>query len=53
MYIRMTFQPVEVYELLEPLLQDYRKLRLRNMGKFDFVAASMKLICGVLQAAIR
>ena len=32
MYIRMTFRPAEVYELLEPLLQDYRKLRLRNMG---------------------
>ncbi|GAB1517224.1 hypothetical protein RhiTH_000268 [Rhizoctonia solani] len=33
MYIRMTFPPVEVYELLEPLLKDYRKLRLRNMAK--------------------
>ncbi|KAF8610572.1 PRP38-domain-containing protein [Ceratobasidium sp. AG-I] len=31
MYIRMTFPPVEVFELLEPLLKDYRKLRLRNM----------------------
>jgi pre-mRNA-splicing factor 38A len=31
MYIRMTFRPVDVYELLEPLLKDYRKLRLRNM----------------------
>ena len=31
-YIRMTFRAVEVYELLEPLLKDYRKLRLRNMG---------------------
>lgn len=32
MYIRMTFPAVEVYELLEPLLKDYRKLRLRNMS---------------------
>ncbi|KAB5596397.1 Pyruvate dehydrogenase [Ceratobasidium theobromae] len=32
MYIRMTFPAVEVYELLEPLLKDYRKLRLRNMN---------------------
>ena len=32
MYVRMTFQAVEVYEVLEPLLKDYRKLRLRNMG---------------------
>ncbi|KAJ7074397.1 PRP38 family-domain-containing protein [Mycena amicta] len=30
-YIRMTFRAVDVYELLEPLLKDYRKLRYRNM----------------------
>ncbi|CAE6502430.1 unnamed protein product [Rhizoctonia solani] len=36
MYIRMTFPGVEVYELLEPLLKDYRKLRLRNMGKSGY-----------------
>ena len=29
----MTFRAVDVYELLEPLLKDYRKLRLRNMCK--------------------
>lgn len=34
MYIRMTFRAVEVYELLEPLLKDYRKLRIRNMGTY-------------------
>jgi pre-mRNA-splicing factor 38A len=33
LYIRMTFAAVDVYELLEPLLKDYRKLRLRNMCK--------------------
>lgn len=27
MYIRMTFRAVEVYQLLEPLMNDYRKLR--------------------------
>ena len=32
MYIRMTFRAIDVYELLEPLLKDYRKLRLRSMG---------------------
>jgi pre-mRNA-splicing factor 38A len=32
MYIRMTFSTVEVYELLEPLMKDYRKLRHRDMG---------------------
>lgn len=30
MYIRMTFRSVEVYEILEPLLKDYRKLRYRT-----------------------
>ena len=28
----MTFRAVEVYELLEPLLHDFRKLRMRSMG---------------------
>ena len=32
MYIRMTFRAVEVYEILEPLLKDFRKLRYRSMG---------------------
>jgi len=31
-YIRMTFRAVEVYDLLEPLLRDFRKLRMRSMG---------------------
>ncbi|KAF9520655.1 hypothetical protein BS47DRAFT_1311628 [Hydnum rufescens UP504] len=35
MYIRMTFRPVDVYELLEPLLKDYRKLRLRNTSGYN------------------
>ncbi|EJD06111.1 PRP38-domain-containing protein [Fomitiporia mediterranea MF3/22] len=34
MYIRMTFRAVEVYEILEPLLKDYRKLRLRHVGGY-------------------
>ena len=28
----MTFRAVDVYEILEPLLKDYRKLRYRNMS---------------------
>ena len=32
MYIRMTFRAAEVYDLLEPLLKDFRKLRMRSMG---------------------
>ncbi|WFD28349.1 hypothetical protein MNAN1_003358 [Malassezia nana] len=31
MYIRLTFPSMEVYELLEPLLDDYHKLRWRDM----------------------
>lgn len=34
MYIRMTFRAVDVYEILEPLLKDYRKLRQRGMSKY-------------------
>ncbi|MCJ1482018.1 hypothetical protein MMC06_002180 [Schaereria dolodes] len=29
-YVRLTFEPVEVYTTLEPLLKDYRKLRRRT-----------------------
>ncbi|RDB21184.1 Pre-mRNA-splicing factor 38A [Hypsizygus marmoreus] len=34
-YIRMTFRAVDVYELLEPLLKDYGKLRLRDMSGYS------------------
>jgi len=34
MYIRMTFRAVEVYDLLEPLLKDFRKLRMRSMAGY-------------------
>lgn len=33
-YIRLTYPAVEVYKLLEPLLADYHKLRIRNMNGF-------------------
>jgi pre-mRNA-splicing factor 38A len=39
MYIRMTFRPIDVYEMLEPLLKDYRKLRNRDMGRFSMFSA--------------
>jgi len=35
LYIRMTFRGAEVYEILEPLLKDYRKLRLRDMAGYS------------------
>ncbi|TFY64193.1 hypothetical protein EVJ58_g2788 [Rhodofomes roseus] len=35
MYIRMAFRSVEVYEILEPLLKDYRKLRYRGMNGYS------------------
>jgi pre-mRNA-splicing factor 38A len=33
-YIRLTWKAIDVYETLEPLLQDYRKLRVRTVGAF-------------------
>lgn len=30
-YVRLTFPSVNVYEILEPLLDDYRKIRLRRI----------------------
>jgi len=34
MYIRLTFRAVEVFELLEPLMKDYRKLRKRSVAGY-------------------
>ncbi|BCR94743.1 PRP38 family protein [Aspergillus luchuensis] len=33
-YVRLTFEPVEVYKTLEPLLLDYRKLKRRVRDSF-------------------
>ena len=33
-YIRLTFPGVECYQLLEPFLSDYRKLRVRSQAGF-------------------
>ncbi|EGD88068.1 hypothetical protein H112_04547 [Trichophyton rubrum D6] len=33
-YIRLTFEPVEIYKTLEPLLTDYRKLKRRTKEGF-------------------
>ncbi|KAH8829626.1 Pre-mRNA-splicing factor 38, partial [Flagelloscypha sp. PMI_526] len=35
LYVRLVFRAVEVYETLEPLLKDYKKLRLRNMAGYQ------------------
>ncbi|KAF9239611.1 PRP38 family-domain-containing protein [Melanogaster broomeanus] len=37
MYIRMTFRAAEVYELLEPLMKDFRKLRYRDMAGYSLM----------------
>lgn len=39
-YIRLTFRPVEVYETLEPLLRDFRKIRYRDECTFSTLASS-------------
>ncbi|KAI5283366.1 hypothetical protein KEM54_002182 [Ascosphaera aggregata] len=33
-YVRLTFEPVEIYKTLEPLLSDYRKLKRRTKEGF-------------------
>ncbi|WEW55994.1 hypothetical protein PRK78_001429 [Emydomyces testavorans] len=33
-YVRLTFEPVEIYTVLEPLLADYRKLKRRTKDGF-------------------
>ena len=33
--MRLTFDPLNAYEVLEPLLDDYRKLRFKAMGPFS------------------
>ncbi|KAK2875067.1 hypothetical protein FQN49_001807 [Arthroderma sp. PD_2] len=33
-YVRLTFEPVEIYKTLEPLLMDYRKLKRRTKEGF-------------------
>ncbi|MCP9263674.1 Pre-mRNA-splicing factor 38A [Dirofilaria immitis] len=38
MYIRLTFTSIEIYKYLEPLYNDYRKLRMMNNdGRFEIV----------------
>ncbi|WVR06345.1 hypothetical protein IAU60_003376 [Kwoniella sp. DSM 27419] len=34
-YIRLTFRSMDVYEILEPLMKDYRKLRVAHAGGFS------------------
>ncbi len=40
MYVRMTFPAMQVYETLEPLLEDYRKLRYRHQSEYSCEAVS-------------
>jgi len=55
-YVRMTFRPVDVYELLEPMLRDYGKLRMRNMSgysltfmdEFVYSLLTMERVCDII-----
>lgn len=50
-YVRLTFDPVNVYEILEPLLDDYRKIRTRSMGEYGlkyFMGAQVMRLVEVL-----
>jgi len=31
-YLRLTFRSMEIYEILEPLMRDFRKLRVHHAG---------------------
>ena len=31
-YVRLTFDAIDVFETLEPMLDDFRKLRFRSLG---------------------
>ncbi|ORX40079.1 Pre-mRNA-splicing factor 38 [Kockovaella imperatae] len=34
-YIRLTFRSMDIYELLEPLMKDFRKLRVHHVGGYS------------------
>ncbi|WWC96100.1 hypothetical protein V866_002967 [Kwoniella sp. B9012] len=34
-YIRLTFRSMDIYEILEPLMKDYRKLRVAHSGGYS------------------
>lgn len=55
MYIRMTFRAVEVYEVLEPLLKDYRKLRMRDMCTSIgiIVASQLNPLCSAYHSRLQ
>ena len=40
----MTFRPVDVYEVLEPLLKDYRKLRYRHQCEYSSSIATQPIV---------
>ena len=40
----MTFRGVEVYEILEPLLKDYRKLRYRHQSEYTYTVCMSRII---------
>lgn len=44
-YIRLTFRSMDVYEILEPLMKDYRKLRERHMGQSFIITLWPTRIC--------
>jgi pre-mRNA-splicing factor 38A len=44
-YIRLTFKSFDVYEILEPLMKDYRKLRTRDIGKFSRSLYTSCMLC--------
>lgn len=45
-YIRLTFRSIEVYEILEPLMRDFRKLRVHHAGQSSHLITLSHLCVG-------
>jgi hypothetical protein len=43
-YIRLTFKSFDVYEILEPLMKDYRKLRTRDVGTLRYSRDNVNIV---------
>ena len=61
-YIRLTFSAIEVYQILEPLLSDSRKLRMRTLsGGYDLTymdefvdeLLTQERVCGIALPKLR
>jgi len=50
--VRLTFDSLNVYEVLEPLLDDYRKLRFRGMGESSSLLSLLPATTNLVRAQL-